>query len=268
MLTKRSRYYKLSEASFPDRQGVARQCKALRRFSEIDAQFLHTLDAGDRLDHLAYKYYGQSLHWWRICDANLDFASPLALLDKLPSVTIRFDLTTQCYPLPLAQLSRDLDALPGVVSVVKEVFSEELKTSIIDGPPLFTLANSLLSALSTAVMTQHLPLALDMALQAQGVTLTGGLRFSAPQANLWQIDVNYSEHIYRFWYVADIDVISVNTAALETALSLSITFNRNSIDQQSIADCIAAAGFVIAETQTQVRLGQGVLIPPKYIGKS
>ena len=55
------------------------------------------MNAGDRLDQLAYKYYGQPLQWWHICDANPDFLSPLAPLgrgagrhDPLPGDRIRY----------------------------------------------------------------------------------------------------------------------------------------------------------------------------------
>lgn len=268
MIGKRSRYYKLDQASFPDRQGVERQCKALRRTSQIGAQFVHTLEAGDRLDHLAYKYYGQSLHWWRICDANMAFASPLALIDKLPHLTIRFVLTTQHYPLPIAQLMSALQLVNGVIGVEKENFVEPLATTLADGAPMFSLPSALAAALDQAVTTQQLPVSLQLAMQAQSISLNGSLRVRAPSTGLWQIDINEGEAIYRFWYVDTLTGISVNQAILTTQLSLLVSFNRLSTNEQAIADAMTAAGFVIGETQTQVRAGEGVFIPPKYTGKN
>ncbi|MBC7983332.1 MAG: hypothetical protein H7Y02_05685, partial [Candidatus Obscuribacterales bacterium] len=70
MLSKRSRYYALEEVVHPDRAGVLRKTSSVRPLPLVSGQFLHTVDANDRLDLLAYKYYRQSLHWWRVCDAN------------------------------------------------------------------------------------------------------------------------------------------------------------------------------------------------------
>lgn len=35
-----------------------------------EAMQLHTVIAGERIDHLADRYYGDSLKFWLICDAN------------------------------------------------------------------------------------------------------------------------------------------------------------------------------------------------------
>ena len=119
MINKRSRYYRLDETTFPDQNGIERQCKALRRLRGADGQFLHNLEASDRLDHLAYKYYQQSLHWWRICDANLKFDTPLALLDKTPDTKIEVELAWDDTQPPLALLYDALKALTGIKQVDK-----------------------------------------------------------------------------------------------------------------------------------------------------
>lgn len=67
--------------------------KSLRLLPEVSGDFFHTIEEGDRLDHLAYKYYKQPRKWWRICDANPEFMSPLDMLGKEPVAIHRFPLS-------------------------------------------------------------------------------------------------------------------------------------------------------------------------------
>ena len=61
----------------PTRKGAMLAAKDLRLLPDVSGTFRHTVDSGDRLDQLAYKYYSQPLQWWNICDANPEFLSPL-----------------------------------------------------------------------------------------------------------------------------------------------------------------------------------------------
>ncbi len=92
MFTKISRYYKVPDVAVPDAQGRVLASKDLRLLPEVTGTFRHRVQAGDRLDHLAHKYYSQPLQWWHICDANPEFLSPLALLGEEAIVTARFPL--------------------------------------------------------------------------------------------------------------------------------------------------------------------------------
>ena len=80
MFSKISRYRKVPDVTAPDARDGCWPPRTLRLLPEVTGSFRHTVDAGDRLDQLAYTYYGQPLQWWRICDANPEFLSPLALL--------------------------------------------------------------------------------------------------------------------------------------------------------------------------------------------
>jgi hypothetical protein len=80
---------------------------------------LHTIEDGDRLDHLANKYYNQPRTWWRICDANPEFMSPQVLLGKTPLITQRFPISfanTEDQP-PWATLMRAIASQVGVEDV-------------------------------------------------------------------------------------------------------------------------------------------------------
>jgi len=80
MFQKGSRYKELPEISVTDAGGRTAGSKALRWIPDTPGTFLHRVSQADRLDLLAYKYYGDPKKWWLICDANPDFALPTDLL--------------------------------------------------------------------------------------------------------------------------------------------------------------------------------------------
>ena len=90
MFNDESRYVNLMNIVTTDSRGGNSESKTVRLIDDITGTFLHTLEEGERLDHLAYKYYEDSEKWWVICDANPGFHSPLALNGKEPVVTSRF----------------------------------------------------------------------------------------------------------------------------------------------------------------------------------
>jgi phage tail protein X len=119
MFSKISRYRKLPDVTSTDAKGRTLSSTDLRLLPNVTGDFRHTLDAGDRLDQLAYKYYSQPLQWWNICDANPGFLSPLALLGKDAIVTTRFPVTAPGVP-PWAPLFRTLRGVLGVEDVQTE----------------------------------------------------------------------------------------------------------------------------------------------------
>lgn len=117
MFAKLSRYRKVLDVTALDEQGRALATKDLRLLPEVTGTFRHTVNGGDRLDQLAYKYYSQPAKWWRICDANPQFLSPLALLDHEPVLTTRFPLGVFGGDLTWADVFRTLQDAVGVENV-------------------------------------------------------------------------------------------------------------------------------------------------------
>src|SRR6266542_2938191 len=70
MFAKGSRYRNLPESSPVDADGERKRGKQLRLIAQPESQFLHAVQEKDRLDLLAYKYYGDPTRWWQIADAN------------------------------------------------------------------------------------------------------------------------------------------------------------------------------------------------------
>jgi hypothetical protein len=116
MFSKISRYRKVPDVTAPDAKGRMLAAKDLRLLPDVAGTFRHAVDAGDRLDQLAYKYYSQPLQWWNICDANPEFLSPLALLGQDAIVTTRFPVTISGAP-PWAALVRAVQGTLGVEAV-------------------------------------------------------------------------------------------------------------------------------------------------------
>jgi hypothetical protein len=86
MFARGSRYLNLSESAAVNAAGERLVGKDLRLIPGTPGQFLHTVNSYDRLDLLAYKYYGDPTRWWQIADANPEFPFPLDLLDRGPVV--------------------------------------------------------------------------------------------------------------------------------------------------------------------------------------
>jgi hypothetical protein len=70
MFVKGSRYETVEDHELTDEQGRILRYKKIRFTPETDAQFSHLLSQGERLDHLAHRYYRDPERFWRICDAN------------------------------------------------------------------------------------------------------------------------------------------------------------------------------------------------------
>lgn len=70
MITKRSRYAKLDLVSVVDDRGLTRTLIDLRSV-EPPASVLEIVPRpGERLDHLAHRYYRDPTRFWRIADAS------------------------------------------------------------------------------------------------------------------------------------------------------------------------------------------------------
>ncbi|RSM99450.1 hypothetical protein DMB42_41800 [Nonomuraea sp. WAC 01424] len=117
MFSNMSRYRAVPDEVVADARGETAVAAGLRPLPEAPAVLTHVIKAGDRLDRLAFTYYGQSLHYWRICDANPDYLSPLALLGGEPLVTTCFPVSEPCTGPPWGRTLRLLADTVGVVDV-------------------------------------------------------------------------------------------------------------------------------------------------------
>jgi hypothetical protein len=250
---------------------VPRKTTELRPIPEVGGKFLHTIEASDRLDHLAYKYYRQSLHWWRICDANPDAPSPRHLLGQVPQAAIEFAVRWTAASPPWNLLFGTLADLVGVEAIVKGGFPEEGQElesviAVDEATTLFTLDESLRTALDEGVNTQQYPPVLEVALVTEGLLLDGELRFTKVGTERWQIEVRNSGARYLFSYSADLDVVTVYDTVQTHAWSVGLVYNTINLTQSDLSTTIEALGFEVIETTALTRIGRQIVIPPRYTG--
>jgi len=71
MFFKGSRYANVGDRTVTDEQGREVRCKKIRFIPPTSSQAGHLVVQGERLDHIAHRYYRDPERFWRICDANL-----------------------------------------------------------------------------------------------------------------------------------------------------------------------------------------------------
>jgi hypothetical protein len=170
VFTKLSRYRRVPDIAVPDASGRVVAAKDIRPLPDVTGTFRHTVDAGDRLDTLAYSYYGEPLQYWHICDANPQFLSPLALLDSEPVTTTRFPVTVPSGDPPWAAALRALSATVGVedATVDEDVtLADERQT--VGGQPVTVVVKRF----SRAVLVTYNRLTVDSAALAAVIAAAG-----------------------------------------------------------------------------------------------
>jgi nucleoid-associated protein YgaU len=91
VIFKGSRYERVAaEAYVVDTPGGLRRALPPRLAPPTPGRMLHTVVAGDRLDLLAYRYFGDPLRFWLIADAN-DEVDPEDLLEPGRQIQIPSD---------------------------------------------------------------------------------------------------------------------------------------------------------------------------------
>ncbi len=88
-----SRYAKVSIYTVTDRFGHTQRALAIRVIPPTPALFRHTVSETDRLDLLAFQYYGKPDRFWRIGDGNSAMQAE-ELLQRGRQILIPPDQTT------------------------------------------------------------------------------------------------------------------------------------------------------------------------------
>lgn len=138
MFSRQSRYRDVPDVTVPDARGRMVLAKDLRTTPVVTGTYRHTVTAGDRLDMLAWQYYGRPLQFWRICDANPDVLSPLALVGQETIDAVRVPVTVSGDP-PWAKLVAALIATAGVDDVLVDDGTRLARRQRTEGGTTFTL---------------------------------------------------------------------------------------------------------------------------------
>lgn len=70
MFFKGSRYTTVDEHEITDNRGRPIRYKKVRFIPETQARLAHVVSQGERLDHIAHRYYRDPKRFWTICDTN------------------------------------------------------------------------------------------------------------------------------------------------------------------------------------------------------
>jgi hypothetical protein len=148
MFTKQSRYRLVPDIAVPDARGRVLASKDIRPLPDVTGTFQHTVDSSDRLDQLAYSFYGDPLQYWHICDANPQFLSPLALLGAEPVTTTVFPVTVAAGDPPWAAALTALLAILGVEdATVQERADLVEQRQVVDGQQVTVVVQQFTRAL-------------------------------------------------------------------------------------------------------------------------
>jgi nucleoid-associated protein YgaU len=70
MISRKSRYAAVEQVKITDGNGREIPYLSVRFIPATGARVLHSVNQGERLDHIAHRYYKDPERFWRICDAN------------------------------------------------------------------------------------------------------------------------------------------------------------------------------------------------------
>lgn len=273
MFNRRSRYFKVSNQVILEEKNGAKESKSVRILPTTSGRFLHTVESSDRLDHLAYKYYKQSRHWWHICDANTDFYSPRQLLGKEPDKLMTTDLEWQGYLPPWKLLSNLLEELSGIDYLVTggmllgdyevAVSSREVVLDLIVGNIPLVMQDEL----DGAVLVQQISFLLDIEMQNIGINLGGRLRFTKLADTIWQIEDFENEVIFQCLLASGPPTeLNIYSSIVIHHWNLQIGFNESLINLDEIVDHIESINFTASNPALVGRVGKKIIIPPKFAG--
>lgn len=260
MFSKGSRYRNLPESSPVNAEGERLRGKDLRVISLTPGRFLHTVLEGDRLDLLAFKYYGDATKWWQICDANQTLLFPTDLLDRRPVVEERFVLTHPDFEIRFNELLATLGHFgevrpPGIHNFFGEVkpnkpdFLESTVTVVYEPSP--TTHQQILNQI-----------------QSNGFHFLRAFAWSKETKTAEAFTFDHLE-VKSNWQIL-IDDLAAMPGMLEvqstvTEATLHLVYNSAMAPRETILTQVQKRGFDIPESSTFSRIGAKITIPPNQI---
>lgn len=264
MFSKISRYRKLPDVVTLDARGRTLESKGLRLTPEVPGQARHIVEGSDRLDQLAHKYYRQSRNWWRLCDANPDFASPRALLGNAVEITGHFRLERSSGTPFWPELRRSIAGLHGVIAVTLGTPGDPLPTvETLGETEIFTdIDPALAGDLDEAVRTQQLPAALVADLEARGVDLGSVVRIAPADDGGHEFADPSGELVYVLRSQPPALVLSQRE--LRHGWTAEISFNAMIVTADELCDQVSALPCDIVEPLIIGRIGKPIALPRNF----
>jgi len=262
MFSKGSRYRNLSESVFLTAEGERIRSKVLRLIPPRESTVLHTVKGGDRLDLVAYKYYGDTTKWWQISDANPEWSFPVDLLGTTPLVEERFSLTHADFEVRYDRLITALKNL-GVVG-------NDLVTYFTLNEPFESQEIAQPNFLEEKVLVKYPPA--NRALVLAAIRTHDFHRLSSfsfmQQTDLVEVFTIDDPEVKRRWrlLVSDLGqtpgVVAVESSVAEGIFTLA--YNTETVARESLLGLINQQGFIVDITPIS-RIGRKIHIPPNQV---
>lgn len=264
MFSRISRYRDLPDEATPDARGRVVRWRSLRLAPPAPGTFLHTVEDGDRLDHLAFKYYQQPRDWWRIADANPGILSPTALLGHEPRPTVRIPVEWEGPVPPWAALLRTLRTLNGVERAVAGTPEAPHPTvAVAAGELLATLDPALAGALDESGRAQALTSELRAALLDEGLDLAEALRIEKPDPATWVLWETPPARVFVAAVSTDPAELAVFSGRALHAWTVEATYDATVLAAAALLARVEAAGFGAGPAVEVGRVGKPLIIPPR-----
>jgi hypothetical protein len=262
MFIRGSRYRNLPESSPVNAQGEHLRGKELRVIRRLPGRFLHTVSVNDRLDLLAFKYYGDTTRWWQIADANPEFAFPTDLLDRGPVVEETFVLAHPSFTRRYLDLLIDLQAFGEVREGQLGYFTETRPR------PANFVETTVVVIYPQGVASRHQQVVAGINQEFHFLRSFDWTQEFAPGIPQTAEAFTFEDHQAKGQWqamVADLTgapgTIDLQPAIADAALRL--VYHRQMLSRETILATIVGNGFTISEPPVAVsRIGASLVIPP------
>jgi phage tail protein X len=249
MFARGSRYYNVSESAPVDAAGERLVGKDVRVIPDTPGTFQHAVAGHDRLDLLAYKYYGDSTRWWQIADANPAFPFPPDLLDRGP-------LVEELLALVDADNAARLQSLLATWNAIGQVKLQSSSLVIADIVVSFAPAArpQILSAIG-----QY-----GFRLVRSYTWTAGAATFEAFTLDDRDLKTRWRAMVQRLDAMPGLAAVLSNLAEA----TLRIAYNGAVVARADIVAAMGRSGFAISPTESQrvERIGARIVIPPNGPG--
>ncbi len=261
MFRKGSRYRILPEFTLQTGFGEYILTKAVRVLADRPTgRFQHTVQESDRLDLLAFKYYGDPTKWWQISDANPVPSFPTEILDRGPIAEERLVLA---YPAFVMRFTGLVEAL-GLLGTV-ELERNSLFDETVPREPDFVESNVVVVYAPSATTRQGI---------LQQINSRG---FRCVRAYAWTAGTNTAEAFTiidtdaREQWRLMVEGLAGMAGVLEmlsvvTEKIVELRYNRAMVERERILALVQAAGFVLLPESFQMTaVGTRITVPPNQM---
>jgi hypothetical protein len=238
-----------------DARGERQRGKELRVIGRAAGRFAHTVREGERLDLLAFKYYGDPTRWWQIADANPEEPYPPHLLDSRPLVAERMVLAYATFATRYGELFGAL-ALFGEATPL-----ENLSESPPASPP-FLESTAVVAYDGSSAKRDRIIAAIEE--HEFNLLAAYGRADAGVTKEAFTFDDRAAKADWRA-LVGELEraagVIGVRSSSFESALE--VVYNAEAVERAEIVALVRARGFELeSASSVSTRAGSQIVIPP------